>query len=80
MIFCNKNGGVCKKLELNIVKIDQGVAILSSKKVFQKILIFQTKFVPLWKIAIVIAIFPCEKNFSNFRREIHKKILILKLL
>ena len=27
IIFYNKNGGVCKKLELNIFKIDQVIAI-----------------------------------------------------
>ena len=34
IIFFNKNGVVSKKLERNILKIDQGIAILSSKKVF----------------------------------------------
>ena len=34
IIFYNKNGVVSKKLELNILKIDQGIAILRSKKVF----------------------------------------------
>ena len=32
ILFYNKNGDVCKKLELNILKIDQDKAILSSKK------------------------------------------------
>ena len=33
-----------KKIELNILKIDQATAILSSKKVFQKNLNFRKKF------------------------------------
>ena len=41
IIFYNKNGGVCKKLELNILKIDQGIAILSSKKYFKNFWIFE---------------------------------------
>ena len=64
IIFYNKNGGVCKKLELNILKIDQGIAILSSKKVFQKILNFRTKFVSLGKIAITRPILKIISIFS----------------
>ena len=36
----NKNLDVCKKLELNILKIDKAIAILSLKKAFPKILNF----------------------------------------
>ena len=34
ILFYNKNGDVCKKVELNILKIGQVMAILSSKKGF----------------------------------------------
>ena len=37
-------GMFAKKIELNILKIDQATAILSSKKVFQKNLNFRKKF------------------------------------
>ena len=36
ILFYNKNGDVCKKVELNILKIGQVMAILSLKKGFKK--------------------------------------------
>ena len=56
ILFYNKNRGVCNKLELNILKIDQAIAILSSKKVFQKNLDFRKYFVLLGKIVISLSI------------------------
>ena len=63
-MFNNENGDVCNKLELNILKIDQAIAILSSKKIFQKILNFQTKFISLGKIAITRPILYIISTFS----------------
>ena len=53
ILFYYKNGGVCKKLDLNIFKIDWAIAILSSK-IF--VLDFCSKF---WEI------FLAEKNCDN---------------
>ena len=43
ILFYIKNGGVCKKLELNILKIDQNIAILSAKKEFKIFLELSSK-------------------------------------
>ena len=45
-------GMFAKKIKLNILKIDQATAILSSKKVFQKNLNFEKNFISLGKIAL----------------------------
>ena len=63
--FYNENGDVCKKLELSILKIDQEIAILSSKKVFQKISNFLKDFVSLGKIAITWPILKIILNFFS---------------
>ena len=62
ILFYYKNGGICKKLDLNILKIDWAIAILSLNFVFRKKF---EEFFSLWKIAITRAIFrvPSKKNF-----------------
>ena len=56
--FYNKNGGVCKKLDINILRIDWAIAI-SSLNFF---LNFE-KFFLMWKIDITRAIFRVLKIF-----------------
>ena len=53
ILFYYKNGGVCKKLDLNIFKIDWAIAIWSSKFFVSN---FCSKF---WEI------FLAEKNYDN---------------
>ena len=53
----NKNGGVCKNLDLNFFKIDQVIAILSSKKVFKTFFELSNNFhLMLGNIAITLPI------------------------
>ena len=69
IIFYNKNGGVCKKLELNILKIDQVIAILSSKKVFQTKFEFSNKIRLTRETCYNSANF--QDNFNFFPLDVH---------
>ena len=46
------NGGVCKKLEFNILKVDSYMASFSFKKTFEHLLKFRDKYVLFGKMAI----------------------------
>ena len=66
ILFYNKKGGVCKKIELKILKIDQDKAILSSKKGFENFGELSNK--------IYLAREKCY-NSTNFTDNLEKKFL-----
>ena len=62
ILFYFKNGGICKKLDLNILRIDWAIAILNLNFVFRKKF---EEFFSLRKIAKTRAIFRVPSNFFS---------------